>query len=58
MTNDWRNAHVVPLFKKGEKYDPGNYTPFPLTAVLCKIMEHIICQFSDRTKPVPDPLTK
>ena len=45
MTNDWRNAHVVPLFKKGEKYDPGNYRPFPRTAVLCKIMEHnIICK--------------
>ena len=42
LPNDWRNAHVVPVFKKGEKRDPCNYRPVSLTAVLCKIMEHII----------------
>ena len=42
LPKDWRNAHVVPVFKKGEKYDPCNYRPVSLTAVLCKIMEHLI----------------
>ena len=42
LPNDWRNAHVVPVFEKGEKHDPCNYRPVSLTAVLCKIMEHII----------------
>ena len=40
--NDWGNAHVVPVFKKGGKHDTCNYRPVSLTAVLCKIMEHII----------------
>ena len=36
LPNDWRNAHVVPVFKKGEKHDPCNYRPVSLSAVLCK----------------------
>ena len=32
----------VPVFKEGEKHDPRNYRPVFLTAVLFKIMEHII----------------
>ena len=32
----------VPVFKEGEKHDPCNYRPVFLTAVLFKIMEHII----------------
>ena len=43
LPKDWRNALVVPVFKKGEKHDQCNYIPVSLTAVLCKIiMEHII----------------
>ena len=39
---DWRDAHVTPIFKKGEHYDPGNYRPVSLTCVACKLMEHIV----------------
>lgn len=42
LPNDWRNVHVVPVFKKGEKHDTCDYRPVSLTAVLCKIMEHVI----------------
>ena len=42
LPNDWRNAHVVPVFKKGEKHDTCNYRPVSLTTALCKIMEHVI----------------
>ena len=38
---NWRNADVVPVFKKGEKHYPCNYGPVSLTAVSCKIIEHI-----------------
>ena len=42
LPEDWRNAHVVPIFKKGAKHDPSNYRPVSLTAVLCKLMEHVV----------------
>ena len=39
---DWKDAHVSPIFKKGEQYNPANYRPVSLTSVCCKVMEHII----------------
>ncbi|KAL8595170.1 hypothetical protein ACOMHN_013843 [Nucella lapillus] len=39
---DWKDAHVTPIFKKGEKYNPANYRPVSLTCVACKLMEHIV----------------
>ena len=38
----WREAHVTPVYKKGEKYKAVNYRPVSLTCILCKQMEHII----------------
>ncbi|KAK4822602.1 hypothetical protein QYF61_017334 [Mycteria americana] len=39
---DWRLANVMPLYKKGQKEDPGNYRPVSLTLVPGKVMEQII----------------
>ncbi|KAK6182069.1 hypothetical protein SNE40_009833 [Patella caerulea] len=39
---DWRDARVVPIFKKGEKHQPANYRPVSLTSIICKILEHIV----------------
>jgi len=39
---DWRLANVTPIFKKGQKDDPGSYRPISLTSVLRKVMEQII----------------
>ena len=41
VPNDWRTAHVVPLFKKGDKSSAANYRPVSLTAICSKILEHI-----------------
>ena len=38
----WKEAHVIPLFKKGKKSQPGNYRPVSLTSIVCRIMESII----------------
>lgn len=43
VPKDWKEANVTPLFKKGEKSNPGNYRPVSLTSITCKILEHIIC---------------
>ena len=42
IPNDWRDAEVCPIFKKGKKFSPGNYRSVSLTSVLCKLMEGFI----------------
>ena len=39
---EWKEAGVVPLFKKGKKSEPENYRPVSLTSLICKIMESIL----------------
>ena len=39
---NWKLADVVPIHKKGDKDDPGNYRPVSLTSVPCKVLESII----------------
>ena len=39
---DWRDALVIPIFKKGSKREAGNYRPVSLTSVVCKMMETIL----------------
>ena len=41
VPDDWRQANVVPIFKKGEKYDAANYRPVSLTCICCKTLKHI-----------------
>ena len=38
----WKEAEVRPIFKKGNKSNPGNYRPVSLTSVLCKIFESFV----------------
>ena len=42
IPEDWLQANVAPIYKKGEKYDPSNYRPVSLTCICCKSQEHII----------------
>ena len=42
VPDDWRQANVAPVFKKGEKYNAANYRPVSLTCIWCKTLEHII----------------
>ena len=43
LPNDWLNANVSCIFKKGDKHAAENYRPVSLTSVPCKLLEHIIC---------------
>ena len=35
-------AHVIPIFKKGNRSDVGNYRQVNLTSQICQIFEKII----------------
>ena len=38
----WKQANVVPIFKKGKRNDPNNYRPVSLTSSSCKLLETLI----------------
>src|SRR6218665_1520442 len=42
VPQEWRDALIVPWFKKGNRSDPCNYRPVSLTSVVCKVMERIV----------------
>ena len=42
VPNDWKEANVAPIFKKGDKHNPSNYRPISLTCIISKCMEHIL----------------
>ena len=44
LPEDWLNANVSPVYKKGPVYLPENYRPVSLTSVTCKLLEHVICK--------------
>jgi len=45
---DWRQALVIPIFKKGSRYYANNYRPVSLTSQVCKILEHFVSTFITR----------
>jgi len=55
---DWKKANIVPIYKKGPKTDPANYSPVSLTSVSCKIMEAIVkeklTQLLEENKAISD----
>jgi len=42
LPNGWKTANISPIFKKGDRLNPGNYRPVSLTSVVCKLMEQLI----------------
>ena len=42
LPDKWKLAEVRPIFKKGDKTEPGNYRPVSLTSIVCKLYEGFI----------------
>ena len=42
LPQDWKNAFVSPIYKKGARNLPENYRPISLTSIVCKLMEKIV----------------
>ena len=42
IPDDWRDAHVTAIHKKGSRADPGNYRGVSWTSVLGKLLERIV----------------
>ena len=39
---EWKEANIIPLFKKGSRNKSENYRPVSLTSVICKLLERVI----------------
>ena len=42
LPDEWKQAHVAPVFKKGQRNQASNYRPISLTSLVVKILESII----------------
>ena len=42
VPDEWKVAHISPLFKKGDKTKAENYRPISLTCIVSKLLEHIV----------------
>jgi len=42
LPDKWKQAHIIPVFKKGSKNQATNYRPISLTSIVVKILESII----------------
>ena len=40
--SDWKKSRVTPIFKSGDKTDPGNYRPISITSSVMKILEKLL----------------
>ena len=47
LPDDWVEANVAQVFKKGDRHSPANYRPISLTCVCAKLLEHMMCHFSE-----------
>ena len=43
VPSQWKEAHIVPIHKKGPRAVMANFRPVALTSVVCKVMERIVC---------------
>ena len=56
IPKEWKQANVVPVFKKGSKCKVDNYRPISLTCIVMKVFERIVRkELLARTSHLMDP---
>ena len=48
VPEDWKQANVSAVFKKGQRYNPANYRPVSLTCLCCTIVYRTIRDHADQ----------
>ena len=43
---EWKEANIIPLFKKGSRNKSENYRPVSLTSVICKLLERLMLKIN------------
>ena len=49
LPDEWKLAHVTPIHKSGSEDLPNNYRPISLTSIPCKMLEHIVLHYLNKT---------
>ena len=39
---EWKEANIIPLFRKGSRNKSENFRPSSVTSVICKLLEQLI----------------
>ena len=47
---EWKEANIIPLFKKGSRNKSDNYRQESITSVICKLLDRLIKYFLVRNK--------
>ena len=42
VPSEWKNANIIPIFKKGSRCKSENYRPVSLTYVICYLLESLL----------------
>ena len=42
VPRSWKRANIIPIFKKGSKYDPANYRSVSLLPLFSKVLERVV----------------
>jgi hypothetical protein len=49
LPTQWKTAYVTPIHKKSAREEPSNYRPISLTCIPCKMLEHIVLHYLNKT---------
>ena len=53
VSDAWKRANVIPIYKKGPKEEPGNYRPISFNSLPGKVIKQVLLEtITNQIKPV------